>query len=269
MAFIDAAPRVAEVSTTTGSGAFTLNGAVAAFQAFSAVCAVGDTMPYWIVSADGSWEQGIGTYSAANTLTRTTLLAGTNGASLVVFAAGTKSVYLGYPGQANLVNYAAAKATPADADKFGFFDSVAVGLKALTWANIKTALQAAFDARYTPRTLPVAISDEVTALATGLGKVTFHAPYAMSLTEVMVGLTTPQASGVLFTVDVRKNGVSVFTTKPTIDNTESTTVTAATAAVLTANPLAIAKGDAIAIDIAQIGDGTAKGCKVYFNGTNP
>ncbi len=42
-----------------------------------------------------------------------------------------------------------AKATPIDADVFGFFDSAASwALKKLTWANIKAALKAYFDALY-------------------------------------------------------------------------------------------------------------------------
>lgn len=111
--------------------------------------------------------------------------------------------------------------------------------------------------------LPVACSDESTALTTGT-KVTFHAPYAMTLTEVFAGLTTPQTSGSIFTVDVKKNGTSIFSTKITVDNTEETSLTAATPAVFSTT--SIAKGDKITVSIDQIGDGTAKGLKVYFNG---
>lgn len=93
-------PRVAESSVTTGVGAFTLAGALTAHVAFSGVCAVGDTVWYDIeaIGADGlpsgAWEEGLGTYSAANTLTRTTVYRSTNANAAVNFAAGTKYVRL-------------------------------------------------------------------------------------------------------------------------------------------------------------------------------
>lgn len=113
--------------------------------------------------------------------------------------------------------------------------------------------------------IPVAVSDETTPLSTGAAKVTFHVPQAMNLTEVFAGLTTPQTSGSLLTVNVKKNGTTIFSTKITIDNTEETSLTAATQPVLSVTSLA--KGDKLTIDIDQIGDGTAKGLKVYLIGT--
>ena len=92
------ADRVLETSTTTGTGAFALSAAVTGFRRFSAVCATSDTCPYYIETVDvggsptGEWETGIGTYSAANTLTRTTVLASSNANAAVNFAAGTKRV---------------------------------------------------------------------------------------------------------------------------------------------------------------------------------
>lgn len=98
------ADRVLETSTTTGTGAFTLAGAVTGFRAFSAVCSTNDTVPYFIEAVDGSgvptgdWETGFGTYSGANTLTRTTVVASSNSDSAVNFSAGTKRVGLGLLG---------------------------------------------------------------------------------------------------------------------------------------------------------------------------
>ena len=48
--------------------------------------------------------------------------------------------------------------------------------------------------------LPLACSDEVTAIAIGTAKITFRMPYAMTLTAVRASLTTAQASGSIFTV---------------------------------------------------------------------
>jgi hypothetical protein len=89
--------RVRELSVTTGTGAIALAGAVSGHQRFGAVMAVGDTCWYAIVLPGSAWETGIGTYSAANTLTRTTVLSSSNGNALVTFAAGTKDVMITQP----------------------------------------------------------------------------------------------------------------------------------------------------------------------------
>lgn len=97
MAFV-LADRVRESSTTTGAGAFTLGGAPnTSYQPFSAVMSVGDTCWYSIVLPGSAWETGIGTYSAASTLTRTTILASSNAGAAVNFGAGTKDVFICQP----------------------------------------------------------------------------------------------------------------------------------------------------------------------------
>jgi hypothetical protein len=116
-----------------------------------------------------------------------------------------------------------------------------------------------------PVEIQLAASDETTALTTGTAKVTFRMPHAMTLTAVRASLSTAQASGSIFTVDINEGGTSILSTKLTIDNTEKTSTTAATAAVISDSSLA---DDAeITIDIDQIGDGTAKGLKVTLIGT--
>jgi hypothetical protein len=90
-------------------------------------------------------------------------------------------------------------------------------------------------------------------------------PHAMTLTGVRASLSTAQASGSIFTVDINEGGTSVLSTKLTIDNTEKTSTTAATAAVISDS--ALADDAEITIDIDQIGDGTAKGLKVVLIGT--
>lgn len=99
MAFI-IKDRVMESSTTTGTGDFALGGAYTAYRRFSAVMSTSDTCKYTIEALDtngnpsGEWEVGIGTYSAANTLTRTSVESSSNGDAAVDFAAGTKRVML-------------------------------------------------------------------------------------------------------------------------------------------------------------------------------
>lgn len=47
-----------------------------------------------------------------------------------------------------LINGSTAKATPIDADKIGYWDSITGLFKHLTWANLKAALKTYFDSRY-------------------------------------------------------------------------------------------------------------------------
>ena len=116
-----------------------------------------------------------------------------------------------------------------------------------------------------PDVIQLAASDETTALTTGTAKITFRMPYAMTLTEVRASLSTAQASGNIFTVDINEGGASILSTKLTIDNTEKTSTTAATAAVISDSSLS--DDSEITIDIDQVGDGTAKGLKVTLIGT--
>ena len=112
--------------------------------------------------------------------------------------------------------------------------------------------------------IQAACSDETTALAVGTNKLTFRMPYAMTLTGVRASLTTAQTSGSIFTVDINEGGVSVLSTKLTIDNTEKTSTTATTPVVISDS--ALADDAEITIDIDQIGDGTAKGLKITLIG---
>lgn len=93
--------RVKEVSTTTGTGSFTLSGAVTAYQTFASWMADGDFCRYLAAAVDGSgnptgdWEIGLGTLSAGGTvLSRDTIDDSTNAGAKVSFAAGTKHIEL-------------------------------------------------------------------------------------------------------------------------------------------------------------------------------
>ena len=90
--------RVQETSTTTGTGTFTLAGAVSGFQSFSAI---GDgNTTYYAIVLGSEWEVGLGTYtSSGTTLARTTILESSNGGTAVNFSAGTKNVFVTYPAE--------------------------------------------------------------------------------------------------------------------------------------------------------------------------
>lgn len=108
----------------------------------------------------------------------------------------------------------------------------------------------------------VAAGDEATAIAAATGVVTFRMPYAFTLTAVRASLTVASSSGTP-TIDINEGGVSILSTKLTIDATEKTSTTAAVPAVI--SDAALADDAEITIDIDVAGTG-AKGLKVYLIG---
>jgi hypothetical protein len=111
----------------------------------------------------------------------------------------------------------------------------------------------------------IAISDESSDLATGTAAVTFRMPFAMTLTDVRSNVATAPTGSTLV-IDINEGGVSILSTKLSIDASEKTSETAATAAVISDSSLA---DDAeITIDIDQVGSTIAgKGAKVWLIGT--
>lgn len=123
---------------------------------------------------------------------------------------------------------------------------------------------AAGDSLGVPMFIPVACSDETTALTTGSAKVTFRMPFDFTLAAVRASVTTAPTGSVL-TVDVNKGGTSILSTKLTIDATEKTSTTAATPAVM--NDTSLTDDAEITIDIDGVGSTVAgAGLKVYLVG---
>ena len=91
--------RVKETTATTGTGTLTLAGAVTGFQSFSSALSDGDTTYYAISeSSTGSWEVGLGTFTASGTtLARTTVLASSNSGSAINLTAGAADVFITQP----------------------------------------------------------------------------------------------------------------------------------------------------------------------------
>ena len=89
--------RVKETTTTTGTGSFSLAGAVTGYDSFGQI-GTGNTTYYAVYLDGGSeWEVGIGTYTAPSTLSRDTILASSNSGSVVTFSAGQKTIWCDYP----------------------------------------------------------------------------------------------------------------------------------------------------------------------------
>lgn len=111
----------------------------------------------------------------------------------------------------------------------------------------------------------IAVGDESTALTTGTAKVTWRQPRAVTLTEVRASVkTAPTGSTII--VDINENGTSVLSTKLSIDASEKTSTTAASAAVISDSSLA--DDSEMTIDIDQVGSSVAgAGLKVLMRGT--
>lgn len=96
----------------------------------------------------------------------------------------------------------------------------------------------------------VAASDATTALTVGSGKVAFRMPFPFFVTAVRAHVRTAPTGSVL-TVDINEAGTSILSTKLTIDATERTSTTAATAAVI--SDASLADDAEITIDVDTIG----------------
>jgi hypothetical protein len=142
--------RVKETTSTTGTGAISLGGAVANFQAFSAVLSDADTTYYAIIDVTNSdYEIGLGTYSSGgNTLARTTILESSNGGSAVSFGAGSKNVFIAYPAEKSVylddsnqlvINSTAVTATPAELNILDGVTATTAELNILSGVTATTA----------------------------------------------------------------------------------------------------------------------------------
>jgi hypothetical protein len=99
----------------------------------------------------------------------------------------------------------------------------------------------------------IAISDETTAVTTGT-KRSWRAPFAATVTAVRANVTTA-SSGAAPVFDINEGGVSILSTKLSIDASEKTSTTAATPAVI--SDTAIADDAELTFDIDTAGTGTA------------
>lgn len=124
---------------------------------------------------------------------------------------------------------------------------------------------------WVPDTIPVAgnkfvsvqLSDMTTDLTTGTAKAAWFAPEDGELASVYIGVHDPSSSGAV-TVDMNDSGGSVFTTPPSIDATEATSLDG-TAAVLDGT-VSFVRGDKFTFDIDAAGT-DAKGLQVCIEYT--
>jgi hypothetical protein len=106
------------------------------------------------------------------------------------------------------------------------------------------------------------IPDQGGVLLAGAGQYTFRAPFAATILDVRASVTGAASSGTL-TFDINKTGVSILSTKLTIDASEKTSTTAATPAVLSSTTLD--NNEEVTIDVDDDGAGDATEAKIYIS----
>jgi hypothetical protein len=117
-----------------------------------------------------------------------------------------------------------------------------------------------------PAEFQFAVSDEVTVLEVATGVISFRMPYAMTVTAVRASLVVAGTTSGITTVDINEGGVSILSTKITVDLTETTSTTAAIPAVI--SDAVLADDAVITIDIDAISGGaTEAGLKITLIGT--
>ena len=95
--------RIKETTTTTGTGTYTLAGAVTGFETFTANLSNGDTT-YYCCTDNSDFEVGLGTFtSSGTTLARTTILSSSNSNSAVNWTSGTRTIFCTLPAAKQLL----------------------------------------------------------------------------------------------------------------------------------------------------------------------
>jgi hypothetical protein len=89
--------RIKETSNTTGTGTYTLAGAVTGFETFTANLSNSDTT-YYCCTDNTDFEVGLGTFTTSGTtLARTTILASSNSNNAVSWTSGTRTLFCTLP----------------------------------------------------------------------------------------------------------------------------------------------------------------------------
>jgi hypothetical protein len=103
--------RIKETSSTTGTGTYTLAGAVIGFETFTANLSNSDTT-YYCCTDNTDFEVGLGTFTTSGTtLARTTILASSNSNNAVSWGAGTRTVFCTLPAAKTIVLDASGNAS--------------------------------------------------------------------------------------------------------------------------------------------------------------
>ncbi len=130
----------------------------------------------------------------------------------------------------------------------GFGSGIATWLASPTTTN--------FDALHTNNErISLSCSDLTSALTAGTGKAYYDIDAAFTITSVRAIILTAQSSGTILTIDIYEAGVTILSTKLTIDNSETSSTTAATAPVI--SDTAVAAGARLTVGFTSVGTGGA------------
>ena len=95
---------------------------------------------FWYVTTIGSVVIGTSNITFGRASTVLAVVSAFMQTVLPAVSAAAARALLGIDTVDTQIHAATTKATPVDADEFGFWDSVSAALRKLTWANLKTAL---------------------------------------------------------------------------------------------------------------------------------
>ena len=184
--------RVKETSTTTGTGTFTLAGAVEGFETFSSAIGNSNTT-YYAITNQGTpteFEVGIGTVGAG-TLSRDTIISSSNSDAAVNFSAGEKNVFCTLPASKAVLENDSGVASATT------FSGSGAQLTNLNASNVASGTLP--DARF-PATLPVANGSNLTDLnASNLSTGTVANARLDAELAAIGGLTSAADKGIQFT----------------------------------------------------------------------
>ena len=272
--------------TLTGTGA----GALPNMTTFAGASIPNSTvLPCFVRMGATDFEVGLYTYnSGTGTLARTRILRSSNSGLAVDWAAGSKSIYVGLPAELAEVLFPAAKgilvckevspnAPPYHASRL---------LKRKAGHPLRVNGADSFDGSTADFEIEMAIASEVKTYLGAYGladlvdavkgwDIPFEAGWSPSWAvqdletrvyrEMVVarGFTHEGLEGKLLTVsagqavifDLKKNGTTIYSTKPQF-NTGSGTLTAGT---LASSPTSFAAGDQLTFEVFQIGTTTKGG----------
>ena len=126
------ADRVQEITTTSGTGTITLNGAVPGFQDFLTGIGSGNTTFYTIYDPTTyAWEVGIGTFtsSGTDTLSRDTVLSNSLGTTSQINLAGNQTnVFVTYPSEKSVNLDSSGNVSPLGTIASGTWQGSTVGV---------------------------------------------------------------------------------------------------------------------------------------------
>ena len=197
---------------------------------------------------------------------------GTTGFSAFTVAAG-RIFMLDFDGALTMTHGAGtldllggANITTVAGDTGLFYATAANVVRMLSWTPVSGFTRAQLSVAAKQEVIAIACGDESTAATAATAVVTFHMPYAFTLTGVKAGVTVAPVGSTML-IDINEAGSTVLTTKLMIDASEKTSGTAATAAVIGGAGPALADNALMTIDVDQIGSSTAgAGLKVYLIG---